>query len=116
MKTIITNLKRASVEMILLSLLSEEDKYGYQMTQEIKEKSGGEFTLLEGSMYPILYRLSENGDIVFREVKVGPRMTRIYYHITESGLERLKSMRKTFRDQLTLINSLTNYTEENPSE
>lgn len=116
MKTIITNLKRASVEMILLSLLSEDDKYGYQMTQEIKEKSDGKLTLLEGSMYPILYRLSENGDIVFREVKVGARMTRIYYHITESGLERLKSMRKTFKEQLTIINSLTNYEKEDSNE
>lgn len=116
MKTIATNLKRASVEMVLLSLLAKEDKYGYQMTQEIKKQTEGQFTLLEGSMYPILYRLCENGDVEFREVKVGVRMTRIYYHITESGLERLKQMRETFRQQLEMINKLTNYTEDSAHE
>lgn len=116
MKTIITNLKRASVEMLLLTLLAEEDKYGYQMTQEIKERSNGNFTLLEGSMYPILYRLSESGDVEFKEVKVGIRMTRIYYHLTDSGRIRLETMRKTFREQLLLIDSLTGFMEDNTNE
>lgn len=111
MKTITTNLKRASVEMILLSLLEREDKYGYQMTQEIRMETDGKFSLLEGSMYPILYRLTQNGYIDFREVKSGIRMTRIYYHITESGRERLAQMRKTFREQLATIDSLANFTE-----
>lgn len=102
--------------MMLLALLSEEDKYGYQMSQEIKSKSNGAFTLLEGSMYPILYRLCEHGDVEFREVKVGARLTRIYYHITDSGRARLREMRKTFREQLALINSLTDFMEEHTDE
>jgi PadR family transcriptional regulator PadR len=47
MQTIITNLKRASVEIILLSLLCEEPMYGYQLAQEIKKRSNGQFSLME---------------------------------------------------------------------
>lgn len=113
MKTILTNIKRASVEMILLSLLEKEDRYGYQMTQEIKERSNGQFTLLEGSMYPILSRLSKNGDVELREERAAARMIRVYYHLTDSGHKRLEEMRKTFREQLALIDLLTDYTEKN---
>ena len=45
MQTIITNLKRASVEIILLSLLCEEPMYGYQLAQEIKKRIGFADTL-----------------------------------------------------------------------
>lgn len=50
MQTIITNLKRASVEIILLSLLCEEPMYGYQLAQEIKKRSNGQFSLMEASI------------------------------------------------------------------
>lgn len=107
MKTIINNLKKASIEMILLSLLCEGDMYGYQMAQEIKKRSNGEFSILEGSMYPILYRLTENGDVTYEEVKVGQRMTRVYYHITDIGRQHLKEKLQVFHDTISIIDNLT---------
>ena len=47
--------------MLVLKLLKEEPKYGYQMIQEMKEKSQGVFSLKDGTLYPILYRLEEEG-------------------------------------------------------
>ena len=69
MQTIITNLKRASVEIILLSLLCEEPMYGYQLAQEIKKRSNGQFSLMEASMYPVLGRLKEQGDVTMETVE-----------------------------------------------
>lgn len=107
MKSIVNNLKRASVEMILLSLLCEGDMYGYQMAQEIKKRSNGEFSILEGSMYPILYRLTKEGAVSYEERRVGERLTRVYYHITDDGKESLKNMKKVFDDGVNTIKDLT---------
>ena len=82
MQTIITNLKRASVEIILLSLLCEEPMYGYQLAQEIKKRSNGQFSLMEASMYPVLGRLKEQGDVTMETVQKTPKSKRVYYHIT----------------------------------
>lgn len=113
MRTIISNLKRATIEMLLLRLLAEEDMYGYQLTQEIKKRSNGEITILEGSMYPILYRLTENGDVESREEKVGIRMTRVYYHLTESGRERFHNLVNTFYQQVDLVKSIIEMDKDN---
>ena len=74
-----TTLKKATIELLLLKLLDEGDMYGYQLSGELKRRSNGQYTILEGSMYPILYRLTEGGYISFYETKVGVRQTRVYY-------------------------------------
>ena len=75
------SLKKATIELMLLKLLGEGDMYGYQLAQELKRRSNGQYTILEGSMYPILYRITESGYISFYEKKVGVRQTRVYYHL-----------------------------------
>ena len=80
-----TTMKKAVIEMLLLKILSEGDAYGYQMSQELKKRSAGNFSILEGSMYPILYRLLDAGYITDRQEKVGRRMIRVYYHLEPKG-------------------------------
>ncbi len=106
MDPIVMNLKRATIELILLSLLTEQDMYGYQMTQEIKKRTDGKLTLIEGSMYTILNRLKEYGDVTFRQVQSGPRMIRVYYSITDTGRKHLEEMRATYNQYIDIINSL----------
>ena len=53
--------KRGCTEILVLYLLTKEDLYGYQITQLFNEKSGGRFTMLEGTLYLILYKLVESG-------------------------------------------------------
>ena len=64
-KTLTGTIKKAVIELMILKLLSEEDMYGYQITQELKKRSSGQFTILEGSMYPILYRLRTAATFLF---------------------------------------------------
>ena len=103
MKSIVINLKRASIEFILLSLLTEQDMYGYQLAQEIKKRSDNKFTILEGSMYTILNRLKDCGDVTFHNEIVGKKMTRVYYHITDAGRAHLAEMEATFNETVDMI-------------
>ena len=63
--------QRGVMALILLSLLRREDMYGYQLVQEIERCSGGQLKTQEGSLYPVLYRLQEQGLISDRKVLVG---------------------------------------------
>lgn len=90
------NLKRGTVELLLLTLLQEEDMYGYQLVQLLAERTGGRFTLQEGSLYPILYRLAEKGYIMDRQELVGKRRTRVYYHLEPAGRDYLAQLRREY--------------------
>ena len=73
--------------MIALSLLNAADLYGYQLVQTIAERSGGVISIQIGSLYPVLYRLRDEGYISETQVPIGRRKFRIYYHIEPSGVE-----------------------------
>lgn len=105
-KTMHNNIKKATIEMLLLKLLTEGDKYGYQMSQECKKRSDGKYSILEGSMYPILYRLEESNFISSYEKRVGRRLTRVYYHIEDGGHEHLKKMIDEFHAAVELVDAL----------
>lgn len=85
------NLKKGTSEMLILFLLEKEDMYGYQLAQELREKSDGYFVMPEGSLYPTLYRLIDKGVVSDRQEIVGKRL-RKYYHLEPSGKEYLKSI------------------------
>ena len=52
-------LKKGVLEMLVLKLVCDGPTYGYQLLTRLKEESGGRFTLKEGTLYPILYRLED---------------------------------------------------------
>lgn len=86
-------MKKGVLEMLVLKLLSEKEKYGYQLISELKEKSDGMFLLKEGTLYPILYRLEDEELVVSRwsEPK-GKEVSRKYYVVTEKGIEVLTQL------------------------
>lgn len=84
--------RRGVMSLVILSLLKREDMYGYQLVQETEKSSGGRLTTQEGSLYPVLYKLLDQGCISDRKVLVGKRMTRVYYHLEPKGGEKLKEL------------------------
>lgn len=90
------NVKRGSVEVIILSILRDGDMYGYQLSQEIADRSGGRYLLQECSMYPMLYRMVDKGLISDRQEKVGRRRIRVYYHLEPKGEEYLRQARAEY--------------------
>lgn len=89
-------LKRGTIEIMLLTLLSQKDMYGYDICREIEEKSNGLYVVTEGSLYPVLYRMLEKGYITDRSEKVGKRRTRVYYHIEQSGIDYLHEIKREY--------------------
>jgi PadR family transcriptional regulator PadR len=84
--------KKGTFDLMLLCLLREEDRYGYQLTKLVVERSNGIISINEGSLYPALYRLLENQYISERSVIVGKRMRRNYYHLEEKGQRYLEEL------------------------
>lgn len=94
------NIKRGTIELVLLLLLQNGKKYGYQLSQELNEFSDGKYELKEATIYPTLYRLTQNGYLNCEQVKVGIRRSRIYYEITPEGWKHLSDLRQEY-DSIT---------------
>lgn len=86
-------MKKGVLEILVLKLLKNDEKYGYQLISELKEKSDEMLTLKEGTLYPILYRLEDDELVISRwsEPK-GKEVSRKYYSITEKGEQELCSL------------------------
>lgn len=90
------NYKRGFLQLIILSLLSQKDMYGYQLVQETAKQSAGKYITQEGSLYPILYKLLEGGFITSYEQYATSRLRHIYYHLEEKGFLYLEFLQKQF--------------------
>ena len=94
------SLMSGSTTLLILSLLSGEEMYGYQMITELARRSNHAFDLKEGTLYPILHGLEAEGLVSVREKKSEEGRTRKYYRITRKGrraLDARKEERVTFR-------------------
>ena len=90
--------QRGVITLIVLALLKREDMYGYQLVQEISRLSGGKLFCQEGTLYPVLYKLQDQGFISARKELVGKRMTRVYYHLEPAGLIRMTTLTREYED------------------
>lgn len=90
--------RRGVMSLVILSLLKRGDMYGYQLVQETEKQSGGRLTTQEGSLYPVLYKLLDQGFVSDKKVLVGKRMQRVYYHLEPSGEIRLKELIQEYED------------------
>lgn len=100
------NLKRGTVEMLILFLLSKKDMYGYELSKALSDKSKGLYEIQEGSMYPTLYRLIEKNYISDEKKLIGKRRTRVYYHLEQGGVEYLNDTVKEYYSLNEGINNI----------
>ena len=89
--------KRATSPLVVLRLLMEKPMYGYELTQEMKQRSGGAFTI--SVLYPVLYRLQEQGYVEIARSEVVDNRNRSYYAITPAGEDYLP---RTWREYLEI--------------
>ena len=92
-------LKRGSTEVLILALLDEQDRHGYDIGRLIDERSDGAIAFHTASLYPTLYRLEEKGLIHGRWVEREGQRRRRYYRLTPSGrriLAKQRTVWKTF--------------------
>ena len=97
MKKADKNLLSGSTTLLVLSLLSSGDKYGYEMIAELSRRSDKTFELKEGTLYPILHGLEQEKCVRSYEKEAPTGRVRKYYHITKKGLKRLEEKREEWR-------------------
>ena len=106
------NFKRGTAEMLILHLLQNEDLYGYQITKLFSEKSKNLYTMVEGPLYPILFRLVDSGYISSYEKLVGPKRKRRYYHLEDNGKIYYHELLNSFDEICLGINRILDRTNE----
>jgi PadR family transcriptional regulator, regulatory protein PadR len=79
------DLLKGTLPLLVLSVIADEELYGYEIAQRIRERSGALFAPSEGSLYPTLHRLERTGALQarWRTSERGPR--RRYYTLTHAG-------------------------------
>ena len=100
-------LKKGVLEILVLHLLSQKKMYGYQLIMELKEKSHEFLTLKEGTLYPILYRLEDDGLVLSEWTQASGKVSsKKYYMITQEGQNSLKELKQLwfhFVEEVSLI-------------
>jgi len=91
------NLIGGSAILLVLTLLNEKDMYGYQIIKEIEERSDSTFQFKEGSLYPVLHKLKNNGYVKSYTAKGDTGKNRKYYQITLVGQKHLKAQEEQWK-------------------
>jgi len=86
-------LKRGSTELLILALIEEQPRHGYDISRLIAERSEGAISFHVASLYPTLYRLEERGVIEGRWVEKTGQRRRRYYRLTRAGRALLARQR-----------------------
>jgi len=99
--TLDRELKRGSAEMMILSLVEDSGRHGYEILKLLEERSDGLLKFHIGSVYPILYRLEKRG-LIQGEAEDDTRRRRTY-RITGEGRKVLKRHRSSWREIVAAI-------------
>src|SRR5438552_12955316 len=94
---LLRELKRGSTELLILSLLEDRQRHGYEIGQLIGERSDGAINFHTASLYPTLYRLEEQGLIDGRWIERAGFRRRRYYRLTPAGRKVLAKQRTIWR-------------------
>jgi DNA-binding PadR family transcriptional regulator len=105
-RSITRELKRGTVELIVLHLLSSGEAYGYEIVTKLSELTGGELEVSDGTLYPVLYRLERAGWVAVRWDTPDRGVPRKYYRLTDAGraeLAQLTGEWLTFADSMARL-------------
>jgi PadR family transcriptional regulator PadR len=90
--------KRGSTEMLILALVEERARHGYEIAKLIEMRSDGVLQFHVASLYPLLYRLEKRGLIQGRWVEKAGERRRRFYKLTPEGKKVLAEQRQTWGD------------------
>jgi PadR family transcriptional regulator PadR len=99
--------KKGSAELLVLSLLEDRPRHGYDISKLIQIRSGGALRFHVTSLYPLLYRLEKRGWVDGRWVEKAEQRRRRYYTLTPEGRKVLRSQRKGWKDFVAAISRVT---------
>ena len=96
-------LKRGALEMLVLSLVCERPAHGYELLSEIAARSDGALALKEGTLYPILYRLEDDGCVASEWSASGRAAPKKVYRATDAGRAELAWQREVWRSSCRCV-------------
>ncbi|HZI17772.1 MAG TPA: PadR family transcriptional regulator [Pyrinomonadaceae bacterium] len=100
-------LKKGSAELLILSLVEDQPRHGYDIGQLIEERSQGVLRFNVASLYPLLYRLERRRWIQGRWVEKPGQRRRRYYRLTPEGRKVLAAQRSSWREFVEAVNRIT---------
>ncbi len=102
-RSIARELKRGSLELIVLHLLSSGEAYGYEIVTKLSDRTQGALEVTDGTLYPVLYRLERGGFVSVRWETPQRGVPRKYYRLTPEGTVELRRLNRewtTFADAM----------------
>lgn len=100
-------LKKGSAELLILSLVEDQPRHGYDIGNLIEQRSRGVLRFNVASLYPLLYRLEKRGWIQGRWVEKAGQRRRRYYRLTPEGKKVLAAQRNSWQEFVEAINRIT---------
>jgi PadR family transcriptional regulator PadR len=97
-------MKKGSVELLLLSLLEDRDRHGYEIGKLIEQRSRGRLQFRVSSLYPVLCRMEERGWIKGRWVEKEGERRRRFYRLTAKGRKALALQKETWDEYTQAVN------------
>ena len=84
------------IEGVILHIIKNNETYGYEIVEELKRS--GFYTMTEGTVYPILQRITKKGYILasYKKSEIGPR--RKYFYITPKGEKYLQDFYQSYKE------------------
>ena len=108
---LLQQLKKGVLEMLVLEIICRKPTYGYELMSKLKDRSNGLFTMKEGTLYPILYRLEDDGFIIAAwSAGEGKTTQKKIYTATEKGQEERQRRCVVWQDFSCTVNGF--YVEE----
>jgi PadR family transcriptional regulator PadR len=106
-------LKRGSLELIVMHLLASGEAYGYEIVAKLTAETNGALEVTDGTLYPVLYRLERSGFVAVRWETPERGVPRKYYRLTEAGREELRRLRQEW---MTFAKAMTSLLKQNREE
>ena len=95
--------KKGSAELLVLSLLEQQPRHGYDIGKLIEARSGGAVRFHVTTLYPLLNRLEARGLVQGKWVEKADQRRRRYYSLTALGRKTLASQRQSWQDFVAAI-------------
>ena len=96
-RSIVRELKRGSLELIVLHLLSGGEAYGYEIVSKLTAETNGALEVTDGTLYPVLYRLERAGFVAVRWDMPTRGVPRKYYQLTDAGRLELATLKNDWQ-------------------
>jgi transcriptional regulator len=103
-------LKKGSAELLILALVEDRPRHGYEIGRLIVQRSQGALSYHVASLYPTLYRLEDDGLLEGRWVEKAGQRRRRYYRLTPAGRKRLASERSVWQNFFVAIDRVAGFT------